>query len=299
MEVRIREVGPRDGFQYVKQFIPTDTKLEIIQSLSDAGISEMETTSFANPSTLPQFKDAEEVMKRVSKKRTIHSAMVFNRRGAESAIVSGTARLVTVISASETHNRKNLGKSIAGSIAAMDEMFFCAKENGIPVDGAIAVSFGCPFEGRVSQEVVMKIADAYVSKGASVIILADTTGLAVPTQVESMVGLFRDRFPDTPLSLHFHNNRGNAMANLLAALLSGVDRFDTALGGIGGCPFVPKAAGNIPTEDAVSMLAEMGIQTGIKVGDLILAARRLEMILGETLPGQVMKDEPCRIKELI
>ncbi|MEW5910735.1 MAG: hydroxymethylglutaryl-CoA lyase, partial [Thermodesulfobacteriota bacterium] len=176
-KVKIREVGPRDGFQSIRQFIPTQEKLEIIESLIAAGVPEMETTSFANPSVIPQFQDALHVMETAPRNGIVHSAMVFNRHGAESAIAANAARLVTVVSASESHNRKNLGKSIAETVSGIEEVLSCATECKIAVDGAIAVSFGCPFEGYVPEEKVMQLTEAYLSKGASSIIMADTTGL--------------------------------------------------------------------------------------------------------------------------
>jgi hydroxymethylglutaryl-CoA lyase len=231
-------------------------------------------------------------MSKVPRQKTTYAAMVPNLKGAQKAIAAKTDQLVVVISASESHNQKNVRRSISESLAELDAIFTVSQENDIPVIGAIAVAFGCPYQGDVPAEDVFMLVESYLSRGASSVILADTTGMATPTQVAQMVGRFQDRFAEAGLVLHFHNNRGTAMANLLSALMAGAARFDTALGGIGGCPFVPRAAGNLPTEDVVYMLEDMGIKTGIKLEALIKASHLLEKTLGYTLPGQVMKSGP-------
>jgi len=290
--VKLREVAPRDGFQSLKAFLPTEKKLEIIEGIIAAGVREMETTSFVSPKAIPQLRDASDLMARVPRGAVRHGAMVPNLKGAQHAIAAGVDRLVVVISATEAHNRENVRRSIDQSLDDLDGIFALAGENGIPVIGAVAVAFGCPYQGDVPESDVFRITAAYLDRGAASIILADTTGMATPVRVERMVKRFRDRFSDPELVLHFHNNRGTAMANLLAAAAAGADVFDTALGGIGGCPYVPQAAGNLPTEDAVFMLEDMGVHTGIDLPALIRTARRMEEILGHTLPGQVMKSGP-------
>jgi hydroxymethylglutaryl-CoA lyase len=200
--------------------------------------------------------------------------------------------LVVVISATEAHNQENVRRSIDESLGDLDAIFTLAKENGTQVIGAVAVSFGCPYQGDVPEKDVFRVVEAYMSRGAASVILADTTGMTTPTRVEQMVLKFRDRFPGVEFILHFHNNRGTAMANLLTALMAGATTFDTALGGIGGCPYVPQAAGNLPTEDVVFMLEDMGVCTGIDLKAIIGAAHLLEKILGYSLPGQVMKSGP-------
>jgi len=276
--VKIREVGPRDGFQSLKRLLPVAEKVEIIEALIAAGVPEVEATSFASVKALPQFQDAEQVLTRVSGKNTLLSAMVFNEKGARRALSAGAGRLVTVVSATDAHSRANMKCGIDAALKNLDAIFQAA--------------FGCPFQGDVPETEVFRVVRALVSKGADAVILADTVGTAVPNLVENRVKAFRERFFETELILHFHNNRGTAMANLFAALLSGATVFDTALGGLGGCPYVPRAAGNIPTEDAVYMLEEMGVETGIDLEALIAAARRLESIVGHPLPGQVMKSGP-------
>jgi hydroxymethylglutaryl-CoA lyase len=291
-KVRIREVGPRDGFQSWPDFIPTDLKLEVIRLLLEAGIQEMETTSFVSPKAIPQMRDAAEVMAGVPRDGCIHSPLVPNLKGATLALDSGADKLVVVISASDEHNKANVRRSIAESLSDLKSIFELCRQEGKPVAGAMAVAFGCPYQGEVPEDDVYRLAEAYIGGGAASIILADTTGMATPPRVIRLIEGFTRRFPDTPYSLHFHNNRGTAIANLYAAVEAGADTFDTALGGIGGCPNVPQAAGNLATEDVVFMLEDMGCDTGIDLMKLITASLRLESILGRTLPGQVMKSGP-------
>jgi hydroxymethylglutaryl-CoA lyase len=287
--VSLREVTPRDGFQSLPQFIPTEQKLQIIDAVARAGVHELETTSFVSRKAIPQLADAAELMARVPRDGIVHAALVPNLAGAKRAASAGVDRLVTVISASNAHNLANLRRSIVASVADLDGIFAVAREQQVPVVGAVAVAFGCPFQGDVPREDAFAVAAAFASRGASAIILADTTGMATPTRIDTTVRHFQDRFPEVDLVLHLHNNRGTAMANLLAALQAGVQHFDTALGGIGGCPSVPQAAGNLATEDVVYMLEDMGVTTGIDLEAIILAARLLETMMGTPLPGQVMK----------
>jgi hydroxymethylglutaryl-CoA lyase len=186
----------------------------------------------------------------------------------------------------------NVRRNIDESIADLNTIFSLAKGKDVPVIGAVAVAFGCPYQGDVPVDAVFKLADAYLSRGASAVILADTTGMATPPRIQGLVQAFKEQFPNTRFGLHLHNNRGTAMTNLYAALEAGVTMFDTALGGIGGCPNVPQAAGNLPTEDVVYMLEDMGVNTGIDLVAIIEAAHLLEKTLGQILPGQVMKSGP-------
>ena len=291
-QVKVREVAPRDGFQSLRDFIPTDQKLQIIEAISKSGVGEIEVTSFVSPKAVPHLRDAAELMARVPHNVNTYAALVPNFKGAQHAINSGVDKLVVVISATEAHNQENIRRSIKQSLDDLDGIFTMAKENDVEVIGAIAVSFGCPYQGDVPEEDVFKVVREYLLRGAATIILADTTGMGTPHRVDRMVREFRSAFPDTDYVLHFHNNRGTAMANLFAAILARATIFDTSLGGIGGCPYVPQAAGNLPTEDVVYMLKDMGISTGIDLECIIRAAQLLEKILGYTLPGQVMKSGP-------
>lgn len=290
--VHLREVAPRDGFQSLPQFIPTERKLQIIDSLVRAGVRELETTSFVRSKSVPQLADAAELMERVPRAGLIHGVLVPNLTGAKRAVAAGVDKLVVVISASNAHNLANIRCSIDESVVNLDGIFAVAGQSGIPVVGAVAVAFGCPFQGDVAFEEVVAVASAFTSRGARGIVLADTTGMATPTRIETTVQRFQDRFPEVDLVLHLHNNRGTAMANLLAALQRGVHGFDTALGGIGGCPNVPQAAGNLATEDVVYMLEDMGVATGIDLQAILAAARLLESVVQAPLPGQVLKSGP-------
>ncbi len=290
--VKIREVGPRDGFQIQKEFIPTEEKLEVIRAIAAAGASDIEATAFVNPVAVPQMRDAAEIMARVPRKGTRYSAIAPNFRGARDAISAGVDELVVFISASNAHNRANVRRTVDESIADLDATMALAGEKRVPVIGSIATAFGCPYQGDVSDAEILKLADAYMVRGVKTLLLADTTGMASPLRIENTIKVVQDRHPQAELVLHLHNNRGTAMANLLTAMLCGVATFDTSLGGLGGCPFVPQAAGNLPTEDVVFMLEDMGVVTGIDLEALILAARRLEEIVGKPLPGQVMKSGP-------
>ncbi len=291
--VDIRDVAPRDGFQSWPEFIPTGKKLDVIEAIRKAGVGEIEITSFVNPKVVPQMRDAAELMKTVPKgKGCIYSALVPNLKGAQLAIDAGVDKLCVVISATDVHNQANIRRTVAESLAALEDIFSLAGQHSIPVIGGIGVAFGCPYQGDVPTEDVLKIARAYIESGAESVSLADTTGMATPPRVTQLVESFRKQFPEAALGLHFHDNRGTAMANLYAALMAGADIFDTSLGGIGGCPNVPDAAGNLPTADVVYMLEDMGIDTGIDLDAVIEAAHMLEQILGKKLPGQVMKSGP-------
>jgi hydroxymethylglutaryl-CoA lyase len=290
--VTIREVAPRDGFQSIEHFLPTPTKCEVIQAMARSGIRDIEVTSFVSPKAVPQLRDGAELVAMVPRQGLVLSALVANITGAKNALAAGIDELVVVISATEEHNRANLRRSIGESVAELDEIFCVARERSVRVNGAIAVSFGCPYQGEVSETDLFRLAEAYASRGAIRVIMADTTGMAVPPQVAQVIRRFQTEFPGLELGLHLHNNRGTAMTNLYIGLVSGVCTFDTALGGIGGCPYVPRAAGNLATEDVVYMLEQLGIETGIDLMTTIRAARVLEKILGYPLPGQVMKSGP-------
>lgn len=287
--VTIREVALRDGLQSETALVSTEQKLALIRALESAGVRYLETTSFVSPKAIPQLADAADLMAQVARGRLVHEIMVPNYKGAERAVAAGADRLIGFISASEAHNRANVGRSIAASLADFDAVFPLARSHDVSVAVAIAVAFGCPYEGDVDRADVYHIARHFADRGADRITLADTTGMANPAQVADTVSFFTDRMPDVALCLHLHNNRGIAMANLYAGYMAGVDIFDTSLGGIGGCPNVPQAAGNLATEDAAYLFESMGIDTGFDISRLIDAAGLLETILGRQLPGQVMK----------
>ncbi len=292
-KVNIREVSPRDGFQSLRDFIPTEKKLEIIDAIITSGIKELEATSFVSSKAIPQLRDASDLMSKIPKlPAVIYAALVPNLRGAENAIQSGVDQLVVVISATEAHNQANVRRSIKESLSDLDAIFALSRQKKVPVIGAIGVALGCPYQGDVPDKDYTMLIEEYISRGSKRIILADTAGMSTPRRVEKVVRKVLHSYPDIEFIFHFHNNRGTAMANLVAAINAGATTFDTALGGIGGCPNLPQAAGNLPTEDVVYLLDDMGIDTGIDLISLICAARLLEDMLGYTLPGQVMKSGP-------
>lgn len=287
--VILREVCPRDGLQNVAAFVSTQDKLRIVRALADAGCREIEVTSVVSERVVPQFTDAAEVLNDLAGAAFARAVLVPTAARAERAIALGADRLVVFLSASEAHNRANVNRSVAESLAGVEDICSLASGARVPVLGAVAVSFGCPYEGDVPRDRVLAIAAELRRAGCTTLILGDTVGLATPRSVERIVKAFQDRFGDDDFSLHFHNNRGTAMTNLYAAMQSGAFTFDTALGGVGGCPTVPEAAGNLATEDVVCLLHRLGVETGLDLARLVAAARMLEEILGYGLPGQVMK----------
>jgi hydroxymethylglutaryl-CoA lyase len=292
-KVAVTEVGTRDGFQAEPVFIPTATKAEVIDALIDAGVRALEATSFVSPRAVPQLADAHELLARVRRRRDAHfAALVPNARGAERALGAGVDEMVCFVSASETHNGKNLNATVAQSLANVREVAAVASGHTVALRGAVACAFGCPFEGEVPVEAVLRVVDAYASLGVDRLSLGDTTGMAVPPTVTRAVTALRDRFPQIRVALHFHNTRGVGLANVMVGLDLGIREYESSIGGLGGCPFAPGATGNICTEDLVYLLEESGYDTGIDLSALIDVARRVEAIVGRPLPGQVMKAGP-------
>jgi hydroxymethylglutaryl-CoA lyase len=292
--VTIREVGLRDGIQSLGAFIPTDQKIALVDALSETGVTRIEATSFVHPKYVPQMADAEEVMQRIQRKPGVsYEVLIPNVRGLERAVSAQADLVYVVTAASDAFNQRNLRMSVDESLDVTRQIKEQADARGMPLAVAISTAFGCPYSGDVPLEQVLRVVGRLVELGYAEITLADTTGMANPIQVERTVGAVLDRFgQQATFGLHFHNTRGMGLANVVAGLGVGVTIYDASLGGIGGCPFAPRATGNICTEDAVLMLHEMGIQTGIDVVRLIEVARMAEGILGQTLPGQVMKAGP-------
>ncbi|KJS19206.1 MAG: hydroxymethylglutaryl-CoA lyase [Clostridiaceae bacterium BRH_c20a] len=282
------DVGCRDGFQLEKEFIPTEDKISIVKGLARLGFKKIEATSFVSPKAVPQMQDSKEVIEAVKGiDGVVFSALVPNLKGAERALSAGVGELNIVFSASETHNMKNLHMSVMDSLKNAEEIIALAGK--ISVNVTVATSFGCPFEGRVSESQVISLAEKVLSLGASGITFADTTGMANPIQVYRMMKAFVEKHLDLAVTLHFHNTRNMGLANIVAGLQAGVASFDASLGGLGGCPFAPGATGNVPTEDVVHMLHEMGVETGIDLGGLIDLGKYLEKLIGRSLPGQILK----------
>jgi hydroxymethylglutaryl-CoA lyase len=293
--VRIREVGPRDGFQNEPEVIPTAEKVRLIELLGRTGLQRIEVTSFVRPDVIAQLADAEQVLEAVSLPDSVSvSVLIPNERGLERAmrLRDRFAEINGFLSASETHNVKNVGRSVAESLAGLQRTFARALDEGLRCEGVISTSFGCPYEGHVPVARVLDIAAALADAGAVEVGFGDTTGMANPLQVRDFFRVARERLPGVELTAHFHNTRGQGLANVLAALEVGVDSFESSFGELGGCPVPAGATGNIATEDLVSMLHEMGVATGIDLAALIEASRAAQDALGRPLGSHVLLAGP-------
>jgi hydroxymethylglutaryl-CoA lyase len=290
--VSIREVGPRDGLQN-EDPVPADAKVRLLDALSATGVQRIEAVSFVHPKAIPQMADAAEVWQRAEKNPAVrYSALVPNTKGAERALAAGFTEIEVVVSASDTHNRRNVNRSTDESLDDIAVLIDLLHGAGAKAEVIISTSFGCPFEGDVDPARVAAIVDRVVADGADRVAFGDTTGMGTPRRVEEVVGRVRDRHPDLPLLLHFHNTRGTALANILTALRMGITEFDASVGGLGGCPYAPGATGNVATEEVVHMLHDMGYETGIDLKALLEAARLAQEIVGRELPSGVLKAGP-------
>ena len=291
--VTLCEVGTRDGFQIEPDFIPTELKVEVVDRLSDAGVPRIEVTSFVHPKVVPQLRDAEQVMAKIRRRPgTEYAALVPNEKGAVRAVDAGVDAIHTVVSASESHNLANVNMTIAESITRLRAVIEVGERARIPVSCGISTSFGCPFEGEVPIARLASLVGHLVGIGARAIGLADTTGMANPRQVSVVFEHLMPRFPGVEWTLHTHDTRAMAIPNVLAAMACGVTHFDASIGGLGGCPFAPGASGNVCSEDLVHCWHAMGIETGIDLERLIGVSRRVQEIVGRTLPGQIIKAGP-------
>ena len=292
-KVEVTEVGPRDGLQAEPVFVATESKIQLVNNLIDAGVSRIEFSSFVSPRAVPQLTDVVEVFEGINKtSSTILAALVPNAKGAARAADTGIDEIIVFLSASESHNKKNVNRSVEESLVGFEEVARIAADANIPVQGVIATAFGCPFEGDVPIDQLGLIAQRYSKLEFKGIGLGDTTGMATPPIVRRAVKYLQDTVPELPIGLHFHNTRGLGLVNVMAGLDEGIDQFDASFGGIGGCPFAPKATDNICTEDLVYMLHEMNIDTGVDLQALMAIATKVEAIVGHDLPGQVMKAGP-------
>ncbi len=290
--VSLREVGPRDGLQN-EDPVPTDGKVELIDALSKTGLRRIEAVSFVHPKAIPQMADADEVWERIDRNPGVrYSALVPNIRGAQRALAAGFAELEVVISASDTHNRRNINRSTDESLADAAALADLVHGHGATLQVVVSTAWGCPYEGDVPLTRVVDVINRAVAAGADSVALGDTTGMATPTRVTELVEAVRAAHPDVPLGLHFHNTRGTGLANVYAALLLGVSDFDASVGGLGGCPYAPGASGNIATEEVVHMLEDMGIETGVDLEALIEVAAQAERLVGHRLPSQVLRAGP-------
>ena len=288
----LREVGPRDGLQN-EDPVPTEAKIALINALSGTGVGRIEAVSFVHPQAIPQMADADAVWAAIDRNPAVrYSALVPNLRGAQRARDAGFTEIEAVVSASDTHNLKNVNRSTAESLDDIAALLALAHERGATCQVIVSTAFGCPYEGEVPPERVHWVVDRALAGGADGISYGDTTGMATPSRVTRLVGETRMRHPELALNLHFHNTRGTGLANVLAALQLGVSDFDASVGGLGGCPYAPGATGNIATEELVHMVEDMGVATGIDLDAMIAAAAEAEQLVGRKLPSQVLRAGP-------
>lgn len=286
-DVIIKEVGPRDGLQNEQEWISTDNKIAWINMLSNTGVKEIEYSSFVNPKMIPALADAREVGKRIIRNPDVlYSALVPNMKGLEFALEAGIDGASVFMSASEMHNQKNINKSIDETYPILDEVIKEAKGAGKRVTGYISTVFACPYEGRISPDQVLRVCDRLIESGVDDLSLGDTIGTAVPSEVESLLEVVMKEFPQDKLILHFHDTRGMAIANIMTALHFGITRFDSTVGGLGGCPYAPGAAGNVDTNDVLYLLHGLGIKTGIDEKLMQNAGLYIESKLGKKLPSR-------------
>ena len=294
--VRIREVGPRDGFQNEPEIIATADKVRLIELLAATGLRRLEVTSFVRPDVIPQLSDADEVLSAIELPDSVSvGVLIPNERGLQRALAHRAKfqEINGFLSASETHNQKNVGRPIADSLAGLERTFARAREEGLRCEGVISTSFGCPYEGHVPVERVFQIASQLVEFGAVEVGFGDTTGMANPIQVGEFFAAARDALgAEVELTAHFHNTRGQGLANVLAALQAGVESFESSFGELGGCPVPAGATGNVATEDVLSMLHEMGVETGISLEALLDASREVQRVLGRPLGSHVLVAGP-------
>jgi hydroxymethylglutaryl-CoA lyase len=293
--VRIREVGPRDGLQNEPEVLPTDVKVRLIELLAASGLRRIEVTSFVRGDVIPQLADAPWLLDALRLPASVSaSVLIPNEKGLNMALKHRDKfqEINGFLSASETHNQKNVGLSVAESLTGLARTFGRAQSEGLRIEGVISTSFGCPYEGRVPAERVLAIAQELAAAGAKEVGFGDTTGMANPLQVCDFFEQARETLPGIELTAHFHNTRGQGLANVLAALEAGVDSFESSFGELGGCPVPAGATGNIASEDLVSMLEEMGIATGIDLVKLIAASRAAQEALGRKLGSHVLTAGP-------
>lgn len=280
-KIMICEVAPRDGFQAETTWIPTEKKIEIVEKLATTGIQSIEITSFVHPKAIPQLRDAEEVVQNTQHLADIQfRALVPNVKGAERAINVGIKKLKLMLSATDSHSISNANCLTEEAMNGFIPIIELATKKNVKVGGSISVAFGCPYEGKVPFDRMEQIVKRYEELGIGEISLADSTGMANPKQVFDTIGQLRNAFPAMTFSIHLHNTRGMAMANVVAAMQQGITHFDSSIAGLGGCPYAPGATGNIATEDLVHMLTEMGVDTGIHLDTLIETAKDVKRIIG-------------------
>jgi hydroxymethylglutaryl-CoA lyase len=287
--VTIKEVGPRDGLQNEKLHLPTKDKISWINSLSETGLSYIEVSSFVHPKWIPQLADATEVLRAIQMKQGVtYAALVPNMRGLDRALATNVNEVSVFMSASDEHNRKNINKSIEETYPVLTEVVREAKSAGKTVRGYLSTVIGCPYEGQIAPAQVRLVADHLFSMGIDELSLGDTIGVGVPNQVEQLLEEMLQHFKPCNLAMHFHDTRGTALANIVKSLEMGITTFDSALGGLGGCPYAKGASGNVATEDLLYLLHEMGIETGVDFNAVMKSAQLIEGILGKKLNSHQM-----------
>ena len=292
-QVRIREVGPRDGIQSEKALIPTADKIRLVDALSDTGLKLIEAVSFVSPKAVPNMADARDVWEGITRRSgVVYSALVPNRRGAETAAEVGVDSLQVFVAASDGYNLRNVGKTVKESMADLAEVASVADDAGIPLEGTVSSSLGDAYEGDVPPAQAVDVARALTDLGINAISFGDTTGMGTPRGVRELIDAVRAGLPDLTINMHFHDTRGTGLANVLAALDMGVDYFDASVGGMGGSPFASGATGNVATEDLVHMLTDMRIETGIDLDKLLDAARIAQGFIEGDLPSKLLKAGP-------
>jgi hydroxymethylglutaryl-CoA lyase len=285
--VQIKEVGPRDGLQNEKKQVRAADKVNWINMLSESGVKEIEYSSFVHPKWIPQLSDAHEVGSKIIRKPGVrYSALVPNMKGLELALETGIDGASVFMSASETHNKKNINKTIAETYPVLGEVIKEAKKAGKHVTGYVSTVFDCPYEGKITPDQVIRVCDELLAYGADDLSLGDTIGSAVPSQVEQLLDAVLSRYPKEKIIMHYHDTHGMAIANIMTSMEYGITRFDSSVGGLGGCPYAPGAAGNVATNDVLYLLHGMGIKTGIDEKKLQEAAFFMQNKLGKVLPSK-------------
>ncbi|WP_068985197.1 MULTISPECIES: hydroxymethylglutaryl-CoA lyase [Lysinibacillus] len=287
--VTLKEVGPRDGLQNEKAHMATTDKVQLVNLLSQTGLNYIEVTSFVHPKWIPQLADAVEVLQAIKRQKDItYAALVPNMRGLERALQADVDEVSVFMSASESHNKNNINKTINETFPIVEEVVIGAKAAHKKVRGYISTVIGCPYEGYIQPEKVLRVTEKLLEMGIDEISLGDTIGVGVPTQVERLLEELLKRYPVENFAMHFHDTRGTALANIVKSLEMGITKFDSALGGLGGCPYAKGASGNVATEDLLYLLDEMGIKTGVELNKVLEATHFIEQKLGKAVTSKQM-----------
>jgi len=295
--VQVTEVGPRDGLQNEKGVVPTDRKIAFIEGLVEAGVTRLEAGSFVSPKWVPAMADTAEVFQKIKRKPGVkYIALVPNAKGMEAAVAAQVRDIAVFTAASETFTKKNTNVSIEESLANIAQVVTGARRESMWVRGYISTCFGCPYEGKVAPEQVLKVARRLLEIGVDELSVGDTIGVATPNQVTALVDLLQRETPLAKIALHFHDTRGTALANVLAGLQSGIAKFDSSSGGLGGCPYAPGASGNLATEDLLYLLQGMGIQTGVDLDKIVQASLGIASALGRALPSRYLQAHLAQAK---